>query len=143
MKRALLIEGLGSYCIGFVRRVYKKPLQDMGFIVDSSPQNRQPTRAYELIIGHSFGGGYAIKNKYECGVLITFDARVWSFWENDKLVRPNNADFHLNIYQTNGLRGYPVKNANLNYEIHKTSHVGIVDFAKPVVWEILKKGGNL
>lgn len=128
---ALLLEGLFSFNAGHVRKVFKEPLMERGYIVHSKPYTANPFAHYDLVIGHSFGGGTAIR-KVSCDKLITIDARVWDFWNNPHLGGAS-ANIHYNFYQTKCLRGYKVWDAPFNYKINNSGHIKIVERIKDTV----------
>lgn len=138
MKQAILIEGLFSFGAGYVRNVYKKPLEDLGYKVTSLPWTADIPDGADLIIAHSFGAGYLMRKKPICELLITMDARRMDFWNNSKLhayihyVHIN----HCNFFQSGLMRGWPIKGA-INKEI-KSSHVGLPAKAFDDVMEILR-----
>lgn len=110
--RIALIEGLGAYHFTkFLRRAYKDKLEELGHTVVVYPWTVKTIPMFDVIISHSMGAGYAIRNNHKCKLLITMDARVWDFWNNSKLVKPSNAKHHMNIYQTKGFRGYEIDGA--------------------------------
>jgi hypothetical protein len=124
--RIALIEGLGSYYYGrHLSKVLETPLREMGNTVITYPWDVQTLPLMDVIIGHSFGAGYAIKRNHRCKLLITLDARRWDFWNNSRLASPSNAGMHVNYYQTSGLRGYPIEGA-VNFKTPATSHLGII-----------------
>jgi hypothetical protein len=133
-KKALLIEGLFSYRLGFVREVFKKPLEEMGFEVESIPwtdAKKYVTRSQMLIIAHSFGAGYALQYKLPCDLLVTLDARRWDAWNNSKLVAPY--PHTLNFFQTSGLRGYKIEGAT-NANMGRVGHTRLPKACKePVI----------
>lgn len=121
---AVLIEGLFSFLIGFVRRQYKAKLEAMGYEVKSLPWTAKIPAA-DVIIGHSFGGGSAVKNCPPCKLLITFDARRLDWWNNDNMAKPKNAKKHMNFFQMKGLNGNEIKGAE-NFWLPSSNHGNIV-----------------
>lgn len=136
-KQVVLIEGLFSYAIGFVRRVYKEPLEKLGYEVISLPWTASIPKC-DVVIAHSFGAGYAVKKNPMCKMLITMDARRWDFWNNSKLVKPLACDQNYNYYQSSSMRGYPINGAE-NIDKGATGHTRLPSAVKDEVIEIIKK----
>lgn len=117
-----LIEGLGSFLFyKHLSGALESSLRELGHQVEVYPWDIKKMPPVDVIIGHSFGAGYAIKNQLKCQTLITLDARRWDFWNNYKMERHFNCKMHFNYYQDRGLRGYRIEGA-FNMKIHRTSH---------------------
>lgn len=140
MKTALLIEGLFSYSAGFVRNTYSDALKDKGYKVTSIPwtsASQYKDIYYDLIIAHSFGAGYAIKNEMKTNQLITMDARAWDFWNNNKFEGYGLAlGKHVNFYQRSPLRGYTVKGV-YNIDMGLAGHTRLPKACFDKVMEVL------
>lgn len=139
MRDALLVEGLVGYNSLFpwsnvLKYTYSDWLQSKGFRVWHEPYNTKVLsgKKFDLVIGHSFGAGYANQNTVGCDLLITMDARLWAFWQNSRQVKNKDAKIHLNFYQKTGLRGYEVSGAD-NLLIGNTTHTRLpIDCFKTV-----------
>jgi len=132
-KKAILVEGLASYNIGFVRNAYKDDLERLGYAVFSEPYTVQGPIKADLCIGHSFGAGRLMRSDVSCDLVITMDAREWKASNNDSYISKHIK--HYNFYQSGSFRGYPIKGA-INKEIKGVSHVGL---PKKVKDDVMKK----
>ena len=134
-----LIEGLGSFLFyKHLSGALEKPLRELGHEVGVYPWSVDKIPPVDVIVGHSFGAGYAIKKEFKCQMLITLDARGWDFWNNSKMERHFNCKMHFNYFQDRGLRGYRIDGA-LNMKVHRTSHTRLPLDAKSRILTTIKE----
>jgi hypothetical protein len=115
-QKVILIEGLASYRLGFLRKAYKDIFEAKGFEVVSLPYTAKGPFIADIVIGHSFGGGKILRDGAKARAVITLDPRYWDFWNNQNQTAFQLDISHaLNCYQKSGLRGYPVNGMNNHY----------------------------
>jgi hypothetical protein len=136
-KSAILIEGLASHGLGFLRNQYTQPLESQGFEVYSEPHTYNLKITADLCITHSFGWR-AVRNGANCRLLIVMDGRAWDFYNNAKFKKPDGVDIMIVYYQDGWPNGNPIEGATKNAHIKNTSHTHLPVTVFPMVLQDIK-----